>query len=143
MVSWKLWPNKATVQIIERYASFMIGRFRRKLPLSHDWRNHEGVLTESRNQTSTCTRWTFAITHAIQAALRLYRGISVTLSKQELLDCSYRWKDGSGRLDMGYNYISNHGINLQKVYSYESYKKMRRRPLPSFHGRRGIFLYDS
>jgi hypothetical protein len=39
---------------IFEFVIFIFAGSRRKLPLSHDWRNHEGVLTESRNQGSTC-----------------------------------------------------------------------------------------
>jgi hypothetical protein len=67
--------------------------------------------------TASC--WAFSVTHAIQSALKLNRGVSVLLSKQELLDCVYHEKDEGGWLDLSYAYIYRYGSALEKYYRYD------------------------
>ncbi|XP_045801364.1 cathepsin L-like isoform X2 [Trifolium pratense] len=107
------------------------------LPPSHDWRNRKGVLVDSRNQGECGSCWAFSITHAIQASLKLKRGWSVKVSKQEFLDCINREEDGSLlTLDTAYKYITTYGISLEKHYPYVSHQDSRFRPCRRTGGNR-------
>ncbi|KAK2373084.1 hypothetical protein P8452_46243 [Trifolium repens] len=90
-----------------------------ELPESFDWRDYSGVLSRTRDQGRCASCWAFSVTHAIQSALKLNRGVSVLLSKQELLDCVYHEKDEGGWLDLSYAYIYRYGSALEKYYRYD------------------------
>jgi len=84
-----------------------------------DWRNTAGVVTSVKNQGQCGTCWSFAAIGATEAAWALSGHIKVppvSLSEQELLDCSASVGD-AGPYGIGF-IIKNGGINSYDNYPY-------------------------
>ncbi|KAL6524453.1 hypothetical protein OROHE_016124 [Orobanche hederae] len=108
----------------------------KNLPKAYDWRER-GVLSSVRNQGDCGSCWTFGIAGAIEALLRINRGLCVSISRQELLDCCY---NPYGYTSVGYDYIRRKGIALEKYYPYEAKEDLPCRRAKTF-GRPGMRVY--
>ncbi|KAL6583824.1 hypothetical protein OROMI_003113 [Orobanche minor] len=108
----------------------------KNLPKAYDWRER-GVLSSVRNQGDCGSCWTFGIAGAVEALLRIKRGLCVSISRQELLDCCY---NPYGYTSVGYDYIHKKGIALEKHYPYEAKEDLPCRRAKTF-GRPGMRVY--
>ena len=88
-----------------------------------DWRE-QGVVTAVMNQGDCGSCWAFSATGSLEAQHRLNGNPLVSLSEQNLMDCTNGDKYGNmaclgGKMDEAFQYIiDNKGIDTEKSYPY-------------------------
>jgi len=91
------------------------------LPASVDWRN-QGAVTPVKNQGQCGSCWSFGTTGTMEGAHFIATGNLVSLSEQNLIDCStaqYNQGCNGGRADWAIEYIiANKGIDTEASYPY-------------------------
>ena len=81
-------------------------------PVSVDWLN-EGAVTPVKDQGLCHASWAFSTTGAVESAWFLSNGTLMSLSEQQLVDCST--KEGNN----GFQYvIDNNGLTTEEAYPY-------------------------
>ncbi|KAJ8921566.1 hypothetical protein NQ315_010471 [Exocentrus adspersus] len=92
-------------------------------PASVDW-VAQGAVTEVKNQGSCGSCWAFSTTGALEGAYAINRGSQVSLSEQNLMDCSMAYGtagcDG-GNMELAYDYVRDYGIEQEYDYPYSGY----------------------
>nr|QOV03078.1 cathepsin L7 [Dysdercus peruvianus] len=92
------------------------------LPASVDWRP-KGAVTAVKDQAACGSCWAFSTTGALEGQLFLYNKSLVSLSEQDLVDCSLEEGNlgcSGGWPQWAFQYISKHGINTENDYPYEA-----------------------
>lgn len=93
-----------------------------KLPDSVDWRE-QGAVTDVKNQDQCATCWAFAATGAIEGAWKIASGNLISLSEQQLQDCSGSkntecHSTTGGFADNAFNSVKETGLCTEDSYPF-------------------------
>ncbi|XP_020582436.1 cysteine proteinase 2-like [Phalaenopsis equestris] len=95
----------------------------KKLPKKRDWRK-EGIVSHVKDQGHCGSCWSFSATGALEAAYTQLTGKPVSLSEQQLIDCSTEYNNFGclgGFPSQAFQYIKdNGGIEAEESYPYNA-----------------------
>jgi len=93
------------------------------LPESLDYRSQDGVVTPVKNQGRCGSCYAFSATGALEGQWRLVKGQALSLSEQQVVDCSTSFGNYGCRGGLPvyvYDYIHQYGSEGEASYPYEA-----------------------
>ncbi|XP_031628987.1 cathepsin L1-like [Contarinia nasturtii] len=108
---------------------YFVGSSHYKLPDYVNWREKGVGPAKDQGDCGSC--WAFAAVSAVESHLFIKKGVRVSLSPQNIMDCSSKYAHSfkqrffnngcsGGWPDQAFKYIKHHGIYTESAYPYEA-----------------------
>jgi C1A family cysteine protease len=90
------------------------------LPASVDWRT-SGAVNDIKDQGQCGSCWAFSAIASVEGHHAVKTGKLLSLSEQQLVDCSKNGNEGcnGGDMSLAFQYAETTGLELESVYPYE------------------------
>jgi C1A family cysteine protease len=89
------------------------------IPESVNWAQ-VGAVTPVKNQGNCSSCWSFSATGAMEGRYFIKNNKLVSLSEQQLVDCSDCMGCAGGVMDLAFSYAEDHAIDTEDQYPYKA-----------------------